>query len=69
MNDENPDKPSDTNIRDYASIDELIVLSNLEVLNSKIIENNIPKKERFDALVTTAVSQLRIFANLKSIEM
>jgi hypothetical protein len=61
----NPDRPADTNIRDYATIDELIVLSNLEVVNSKLIENKIEKRERFEVLCETATSQLKIFGNLK----
>ena len=66
---ENPEKPSNTNIRDYASIDELIVLLNLEVLNSKMIDNQIPKKERFQALKESTIKQLQIFSNLKPIEL
>jgi hypothetical protein len=65
--DENPDKPLDTNIRDYASIDELIVLSNLEVLNSKMIDSGIKRKERFQALQQSAIQQLQIFSKLKPI--
>jgi hypothetical protein len=66
--DENLDKPSNTNIRDYASIDELIVLSNLEVLNSKMIDSGIERKERYEALCQSAVKQLQIFSSLKSVE-
>jgi len=64
---ENPDKPSDTNIRDYATVDELIVLSNIEVLNAKMITNNIPKGERYYALKEDVKSQLEIFSKLKPI--
>jgi hypothetical protein len=66
---ENPEKPSNTNIRDFASIDELIVLSNLEVLNSKMIDSGIERKERFQALKESAIKQLQIFSNLKPIEL
>ncbi len=38
------------NIRDIASINELVVLSNLENLNALMIEQNIVKKERFNQL-------------------
>ena len=65
--DKNPDKPSDTNLRDYATVDELIVLSNIEMLNSELIKNEIPKKERFKALQDSVISQFKVFANLKSI--
>lgn len=46
------------NLRDMASINELAVLSNLESLNSTLIKNNIPKKERFKVLASTAAEQL-----------
>jgi len=38
------------NIRDIASINKLVVLSNLENLNALMIEQNIVKKERFNQL-------------------
>ena len=40
----NPDLKG--NIRDYASTIELAILSNLEFQNSKLIEQNIPQRER-----------------------
>ena len=42
--DANPDKKG--NIRDYASISELICLSNMENLNSVFINEGIPQRER-----------------------
>lgn len=47
------------NLRDMASINELAVLSNLESLNSTLIKNGIPKKERFKVLALTASDQLQ----------
>lgn len=38
------------NMRDYADILQLIVLSNLEVLNANMIENNIEQGERIEKL-------------------
>lgn len=38
------------NIRDNGSINELIILSNLESINASLIRENIPKKERFEKL-------------------
>jgi hypothetical protein len=67
--DENPEKPDDTNIRDYASVEELIVLSNIEMLNSELIKNNISKKDRFEALQNSVISQFKVFANLNPIEL
>ena len=62
----NPDKKG--NIRDYASIEELLVLSNIENLNAVLIENNIPKHERLIELNKQAVSQLKSLSGSKNIE-
>ncbi|MDD2634792.1 MAG: hypothetical protein PHW82_04765 [Bacteroidales bacterium] len=49
--DANPDKAKKgMNIRDFASINELVVLANLENLNSILIRNQIDKVERFEQL-------------------
>lgn len=48
----NPDKEG--NIRDYTDILHLVVLSNLEVLNASMIENNISQKDRLEKLNKTA---------------
>ena len=57
----------DGNIRDYADILHLVVLSNLEVLNADMIENNINQKERMEKLNTTAKKQLEVLINDKNI--
>jgi len=46
------------NIRDFSSINELVVLSNLENLNAVMITENIDKPERFTQLIKVAQSQL-----------
>jgi hypothetical protein len=46
------------NIRDFASINELVVLSNLENLNSVFIRNKIEKAERYEQLREIAKIQL-----------
>lgn len=48
------------NIRDYASINELICLSNLESLNAVLIEEGIPQKERLVKLNEIAIHQMLI---------
>jgi len=48
------------NIRDYASLEQLIVLSNLESLNSVLIKQNIPAEKRLLLLNKTAIEQLKI---------
>ena len=55
------------NIRDYADILQLVVLSNLEVLNANMIENNISQKDRLEKLNSIAKKQLTILTNDKNI--
>ena len=47
------------NIRDYANLHELTVLSNLESYNAILITQNMPKEKRLIELNKTAISQLR----------
>lgn len=61
----NPDLEG--NIRDYTDILHLIVLSNLEVLNASMIDNNINQSERLEKLNTTARKELSILSNDKNI--
>lgn len=62
---DNPDL--DGNIRDYTDILHLIVLSNLEVLNSSMIENGVSQKERLEKLNNTARKELEILNSDKNI--
>ena len=48
------------NIRDYATINELICLSNMENLNAVFIEQGIPQSERLIKLNQIAVHQMSI---------
>lgn len=57
----------DGNIRDYADILHLIILSNLEVLNANMIENNISQKERLEKLNMIARKELEILIDNKNI--
>lgn len=56
--DANPGKKG--NIRDYASINELICLSNMENLNSVFISENRPQRERLLLLNQIAMRQMEI---------
>lgn len=56
----NPDLKG--NIRDYASINELICLSNMETLNAHFIEQGIPQSERLIKLNQIAINQMRILS-------
>lgn len=62
--DANPDLKG--NIRDYASINELICLSNMENLNAVFIEQGIPQSERLMKLNQIAIHQMSIFESSDS---
>ena len=59
--DENPDLKR--NIRDYASINELICLSNMENLNAVFIDQGIPQSERLIKLNQIAIHQMSVLEN------
>jgi hypothetical protein len=48
------------NIRDYATINELICLSNMENLNAVFINEGLQQKERLIKLNQTAIQQMKI---------
>ena len=54
----NPELADKMNMRDTASINQLVVLSNMESYNSEMIKNNIPRDVRFDTLQRMAKEQL-----------
>ena len=56
--DTNPDLKG--NIRDYASINELICLSNMENLNAVFIEQGMPQQERIIKLNQIAIHQMNV---------
>ena len=53
----------DGNIRDYASINELICLANLENLNSVFINDGLSQSIRLERLNKIAISQMKILNN------
>ena len=48
------------NIRDYATINELICLSNMENINAVLINDSIPQGERLVKLNQIAIQQMRV---------
>ncbi|MEZ3590757.1 MAG: KilA-N domain-containing protein [Muribaculaceae bacterium] len=56
--DSNPDKKG--NIRDYASINQLICLSNLESLNAVLINKGIHQAKRLEELNNIAIHQMSV---------
>ena len=60
---QNPDLKG--NMRDYATINELICLSNMENLNAVLIDENIPQSERLIKLNRIAIQQMSILENVE----
>ena len=54
----NPDLKG--NIRDYATINELICLSNMENINAVLINEGIPQGERLVKLNQIAIQQMQV---------
>jgi hypothetical protein len=63
---ENPD--AEGNIRDQASLEQLVVLSNLESLNSVLIRQELPQAERLLKLNQIAITQMRSLLTSASIK-
>ena len=61
--DENPDKKR--NIRDYATINELICLSNMENINAVFIADGMPQSERLKKLNQIAISQMKVLNDVE----
>ena len=60
--DANPELAKSGNIRDYASIPELTVLSNLETHNAELIKQGISKQDRFERLRQIAQYQMQVLS-------
>ena len=54
------------NMRDYATIEQLLVIANLESLNAYLIELNVPQADRLKQLNNMARSQLRVLQESNS---
>ena len=48
------------NIRDYATINELICLSNMENINAVLINDGVPQGERLVKLNQIAIQQMQV---------
>ena len=63
----NPELTKSSNIRDFASISELTVLSNLETHNAELIKEGKSKPERLGTLRSIAQYQLRVLSEAERI--
>ena len=61
--DANPDLKD--NIRDYATINQLICLSNMENLNAVFINDGLPQSERLEKLNKIAIQQMKVLENVE----
>ncbi|WP_343555086.1 KilA-N domain-containing protein [Sphingobacterium sp.] len=64
--DTNPDKKG--NIRDYAIIEQLVVLSNMESINALLIQQGVPQNERLMQLNKVAVTQMKSLVENKAVK-
>jgi hypothetical protein len=55
--DKNPNK--DGNIRDYATLEQLVVLSNMESINALLIRQGLTQNDRLIHLNKTAITQMK----------
>ena len=56
------------NMRDYASVEQLIILVNIESMNADMIREGIPMSERLKKLRSVAYYQMQSFTCSKGIE-
>lgn len=62
----NPGK--DRNIRDYATLEQLVVLSNMESINALLIQQGISQSQRLIYLNKTAITQMKSLFENKTIK-
>ncbi|MES2837814.1 MAG: KilA-N domain-containing protein [Bacteroidota bacterium] len=56
------------NIRDSASLEQLVVLSNMESINALLISHNLDQKERLKQLNKVAIAQMKSLLDSKAIK-
>ena len=65
----NANKDKKGNIRDYATINQMICLSNMENLNAVFINDGMPQKERLEKLNRIAIQQMRVLEDIEPKEI
>lgn len=56
------------NMRDYANIEQLIVLSNMESINAELIRQHLPQSQRLEILHASAVQQMKSLVEVSSVK-
>jgi hypothetical protein len=64
--DQNPD--SKGNMRDFATLEQLVVLSNMESINALLIRQELPQSRRLIELNKVAITQMRSLAGSKDLK-
>jgi len=64
--DTNPHKAG--NVRDYATLEQLVVLTNLESINAVLIRQELPQNERLIKLNEIAIIQMRSLLSNQTIK-
>jgi hypothetical protein len=64
--DENPNEKG--NIRDYATLEQLVVLSNMESINALLIRQELSQQERLVHLNNVAITQMRSLVENKKMK-
>ncbi len=57
------------NIRDYATLEQLVVLSNMESINALLIRQNMPSQERIKQLNGVAILQMKSLLGNQNIKL
>jgi hypothetical protein len=65
--DQNPNEKG--NIRDYATLEQLVVLSNMESINALLIRQGLPQGERLVQLNNVAITQMRSLVENKNMKL
>ncbi len=58
----------DGNIRDYSTLEQLVILTNLESINSVLIRQALPQGERLKKLNDIAITQMKSLLTEKNIK-
>lgn len=63
----NPELAKKGNLREYLPLEELVVLDNMQVLNSTLISKGLSKNDRFEIIRLEAERQLNVLSQNKTI--
>jgi len=65
--DQNPNEKG--NMRDYATLEQLVVLSNMESINALLVQQKLTQSERLQQLNNTAIIQMQTLLNSRNIKL